>query len=95
MHDRIFEDQDRWSALVEPQSRFDAFATELGLDLERFKRDRAAGEVAAAVEADYQSALLLRVPGTPTFFLNGVEIRNPGSYAEFRNVIQQAIDRAA
>jgi len=33
----------------------------------------------------------LGVKGTPTFFLNGKKITNPGNYDDFKSTIEQSI----
>lgn len=40
----------------------------LGLDLERFERDRRSGEVAARVRRDFESGIRAGVVGTPAIF---------------------------
>jgi protein-disulfide isomerase len=40
----------------------------LGLDLERFERDRRSGEVAARVRRDFESGIRAGVSGTPAVF---------------------------
>jgi NhaA family Na+:H+ antiporter len=66
MHDRLFANQDRLDAsdLVE-------YATELGLDVERFTRDLGSGAFADRVRSDVMSAEASGAEGTPTFFANG------------------------
>ena len=51
---------------------------ELGLDSDRFARDRTSPEVEARIERDLASGELSGVPGTHTFFVNG--IRRDGGY---------------
>ena len=46
-------------------------ATELGLDLERFERDRRSPEVAARVRRDFESGIRGGVASTPTAFAGG------------------------
>jgi protein-disulfide isomerase len=43
----------------------------LGLDLQRFERDRRSEEVAARVERDFRSAVRAGVTATPTLFVDG------------------------
>jgi Na+/H+ antiporter NhaA len=47
------------------------YAAEIGLDVERFKRDIIGHAGQARVAADQDSADLSEVSGTPTFFING------------------------
>ncbi|MCC6313570.1 MAG: thioredoxin domain-containing protein [Thermomicrobiales bacterium] len=66
MHDMLYEHQDA----LEPQDLI-AYATELGLDVERFTRDLDAGTYAERVREDFMSGVRSGVNGTPTFFING------------------------
>jgi len=67
MHDRLFERQfaldDEY--LVE-------YATDLGLDAQRFEKELAAGLYAPRVREDFRSGVRSGVNGTPTFFIDGV-----------------------
>ncbi len=69
----LFEHQDA----LEPK-RLVAYAEQLGLDAERFRRDLREGEHAGRVARDVESADLSGVAGTPTFFVNGK--RHHGAY---------------
>ena len=53
-------------------------AAGLGLDAERVRAELAAGVHAARVQADVESGNAGGVPGTPTFFANGV--RHEGAF---------------
>jgi len=71
------------------------YAVELGLDSDRFPRDRTSLEVATRIDRDLASGELSGVPGTPTFYLNG--IRNDGGYdlESLRSAILAHIDGRA
>jgi protein-disulfide isomerase len=73
MHDLLLAHQDdlTWQDLL-------GHATELGLDLERFRDEMHEHRFAARVAEDVQSAELSGVAGTPTFFVNGS--RHYGAY---------------
>ena len=73
MHDLLFDHQDR---LRGPDLL--NYAEQLGLDVERFRRDLRAHEHAGRVARDVESAELSGVSGTPTFFVNGQ--RHHGAY---------------
>jgi Thioredoxin len=51
------------------------YATQLGLDLERFERDWAAESTAARVDADKQLGERLGIDATPSFFVDGRPLR--------------------
>ncbi|MFB4308240.1 Na+/H+ antiporter NhaA [Actinomadura sp. GTD37] len=73
MHDLLLDRQDA----LEPRDLV-RYATELGLDVDRFRADIRAGLGADRVAEDVDSADLSDVSGTPTFFVNGR--RHLGAY---------------
>jgi protein-disulfide isomerase len=73
MHDLLLANQ---NALA--RADLIAYATQLGLDVERFERYLRERSGAARVAEDVDSADLSGVAGTPTFFINGR--RHPGAY---------------
>ncbi len=92
MHDLIFRGQAKWANERDPEETFIEYASELGLDLERFREDLGSRSVSAAVDEDTKSGMDAGVDGTPTFYLNGIKIRNPRSYGEFRALIMRHSD---
>jgi protein-disulfide isomerase len=66
MHDLLFDDQGR---LEDPHLWERAAA--LGLDLDRFERDRRSEEVRARIQRDFDSGLRAGVVTTPTLFAAG------------------------
>jgi protein-disulfide isomerase len=81
MHDMIFENQ----PLLD-QSPFVDFARALRLDVAQFEADLADPDLAAKVEADFDSGIRSGVNGTPSFFINGV--RYDDSWEEKRLLAQ-------
>ena len=74
MHDMIYDNQKEWSEAMEPRVQFDAYATRLGLDVQRFKADMNRQDLADRISADLQRGNSLGVKGTPTVYLNGREM---------------------
>ncbi|WP_072314789.1 Na+/H+ antiporter NhaA [Agrococcus sp. Marseille-P2731] len=72
MHDVLFANQ----ATLEPGD-LERFASELGLDLERFAEDCDDEQVHARVRRHAQSAHDSGARGTPTFFIDGMRHRGP------------------
>lgn len=66
---------------------FEKLATELKLDLEKFKTDIKSPEILAKVEKDLQDAKEAGVTGTPTVFINGrrPQQRSPQAYQAIIN----------
>jgi protein-disulfide isomerase len=78
MHEMIYQNQLSWSPATDARSVFVQYAQNLGLDVERFKRDMDSPEVAARVQADYDRGSSLGVNGTPAVFMNG-QMVNPNA----------------
>jgi protein-disulfide isomerase len=57
-------------------------ATDLGLDLERFERDRRSDEVAARIRRDFESGLRAGVAATPAAFVDGSPVAAANIAAE-------------
>jgi protein-disulfide isomerase len=74
MHDLLYETQRAWKDAFDVRPIFEGYATRIGLDLERFRRD-SIGEIAERrIFLDGKRAHSLGVKGTPTVFLNGREV---------------------
>ena len=91
MHDILFDNQAVWSDLPNARDTFVKYATNLGLDIERFKRDMDSDAVKNKIENDYQAGIKSGINSTPSFFLNGEKITGPQSYEEFKKLIEQAL----
>ena len=89
MHDRIFADQRGMS----PQ-RYEAYALELGLDVERFRRDVVAASTRRRVDADAAEAARLGITGTPAFFINGRHLSGAKPFETFQRIIEEELRRA-
>jgi protein-disulfide isomerase len=66
LHDSLYADQGR----LDPPHLWER-VERLGLDLERFERDRRADRVAERVERDFRSGIRAGVTTTPTLFVAG------------------------
>ena len=76
MHDTLFEQRELWTGQYtsNPVPQIDAFAEELGLDIEKFREDFRSEEINDVISGDEEYLKSLGVDATPTFFLNGNEI---------------------
>lgn len=74
MHDLIYENQRSWSNAFDVRPIFEGYATKIGLDLEKFRRDLSSETVAQRIFQDGKRGRSLGVVGTPTVFMNGREI---------------------
>ena len=88
MHDLIFENQRDLS-----QATFERYASQLDLDMDRFKRDVESDEVKKRIEEDIRQGNKLGVTGTPAFFINGRFISGAQPFANFKRVIDEMIEK--
>jgi len=86
MHDLLYERQRHLT-----DDDLHAYATELGLDVERFDKEMAEHVHADRVHEDFMSGVRSGVNGTPTFYINGV--RHDDSYEA--DVLLDALEAAA
>ncbi len=86
MHDKIFADQRAMS-----EEKYVEYATELGMDVEKFKKDSASDEVEKRIAADYAQATKLGVTGTPAFFVNGRFLSGAQPFSSFKRLIDEAL----
>jgi protein-disulfide isomerase len=75
MHDRLYENQQKWSAEVDPRPLFINYARDIGIDVDRFISDMNGQQVKARVTSDRLRGSSMGVTGTPTLFINGRMLR--------------------
>lgn len=90
MHDLLFQHQNDWNTLQNPQSVFDGYAQQLGMNIDQFHKDIADAKTKKFIMDEENAGLTIGVNSTPTFFLNGKQIVSPQSYDAFKQVIQDA-----
>lgn len=77
MHDKLYENQNDWAGAPNPQTQFNTYAQQIGLNVDQFKQDYASTKVNDAINADLAAFDKTgRQKATPTFFLNGRYISN-------------------
>lgn len=95
MHDLLYEQQEVWSSGTNPTATLESYATQLGLDLEKFKADMTSAETAAVINADVKAGQAIGANSTPTFVINGRKIdENPRSVEDFKKLIDEEIAKA-
>ena len=90
MHDLIFANQREMS----PQ-KYEQYAQQLGLDMDRFRKDVASAAVKKKVDADAAEAARLGVTGTPGFFVNGRFLSGAKPFDSFKVVIDEELKKKA
>lgn len=74
MHDMLYENQQAWSEVFDVRPLFEGYARKIGLDVERFKNDQTSELVERRIFLDGKRGHSLGITGTPTIYLNGVEL---------------------
>ena len=70
MHDLLYREQANWAKIKDVEPLFDSYAGMIGLNLDRFKKDKTSEKVKEKVEADKKRGEALGVKNTPTIFIN-------------------------
>lgn len=90
MHNLLYQNQDKWVG-VQAQSYIDQYATDLGLDVNKFKQALSDKTFSQIVQTDRADGDALKVNGTPTFFLNGQAIVGIPTFDNLKSQIDQAL----
>lgn len=94
MHNKLFENQKRWSQSGDPTPMFVNFARDLGLDIEQFKNDLNAAETQRTVMEQKKEGQMQGVRSTPTFFIGDEMLSSlPRNFAEFDQVVQEHLNQ--
>ncbi len=80
MHNRLYEDQKRWSVSDKPLDIFLEYAKEFGLDTEKFKQSVESAAFKEIIENDQKDGANAGVSGTPTLFINGEQYSDGFNY---------------
>ncbi|MCC6643653.1 DsbA family protein [Candidatus Peregrinibacteria bacterium] len=70
MHDKLFENQDRWSGNPSHGDIFKQLAADIGLDQAKFNQCYDQATYKNNVDVDYNEAITNGFRGTPTFYIN-------------------------
>ena len=86
MHDLIFANQRELT-----QQKYEEYAQQIGLDMDRFRKDAASPAVKKKVDADAAEAARLGVTGTPGFFVNGRFVSGAKPFESFKQLIDEEL----
>ncbi|MBT9558790.1 MAG: thioredoxin domain-containing protein, partial [Myxococcales bacterium] len=89
LHDKFFDNQ---KALTDAD--IERYATEIGLDLTKFKADLADASLKAQAENEQKAAVALGMGGTPAFFINGKTISGAQPFENFKTAIEAELKEA-
>jgi protein-disulfide isomerase len=83
-HDGLFAYQDKLG-----EAYYLELAEQVGLDIEKFNRDRNSPEAQAAIDQDVELAEALGIRGTPTFIMNDLPIPGGAPIAFFEEAVSR------
>lgn len=87
-HDLLFKNYQ--SLIVENLKKY---AQEMKLDVAKFNECLDSGRMGAEVEKDLRDGANYGVSGTPTFFINGIELVGAQPYSAFAEIIEQELNK--
>lgn len=89
MHDTLYDNANwqSWTNTTTPNTYFEGYAQQLGMDVNKFKTDYASQTVNNLINADMKAGSDLGVSGTPTFFLDGKQVTIANTVEAFAKVI--------
>jgi len=91
MYRLIYTNQNEWVNSADPMSILVGYATQLKLDIGRFKSEVTANKYNDIIEQDKQDGLALGINSTPTFFINGVRATGVQDFADFKARVDSAL----
>jgi protein-disulfide isomerase len=91
MHDVLFDTQETWALMGDPESEFQKYAKDMGLDVDKFTTDMKSNTAKDLVEEDYRSGMEFRVSSTPTFYLNGKKVTGGRSVEDLVKLVDEAL----
>jgi protein-disulfide isomerase len=94
MHDKLFEANVSGARDGLKPAKIEKMASDIGLDVERFKVDVKAPEATDIITSDQAQARTLAAYGTPSFFINGAKIAGAVPFETFKAVIDAQLKRA-
>ncbi|MBW1811513.1 MAG: thioredoxin domain-containing protein [Deltaproteobacteria bacterium] len=89
MHDKLFQDRKK----LDEDSLF-GYASQLGLDMQRFEADFRSEAIVRQIKADMAEAARLGSRGVPAFFINGRSLSGAQPLAKFKTLIDELLPLA-
>jgi protein-disulfide isomerase len=91
MHDILYERQKDWENLKDPRSKFESYAKEIGINLDQYKQDFASQKVIDIINNQAALGDAFKLEGTPSFFVNGVQVDTKGGSSSIEQAIEKAL----
>ncbi len=93
MHNKLYETQKDWEKLSSDEAlrTFLSYANDLNLDANKIKAAVDDNKHAKRIAQDKADATALSITGTPTFYVNGQQLKGLPDYPMLRDVIEAAL----
>ncbi|PID32019.1 hypothetical protein CR970_02750 [Candidatus Saccharibacteria bacterium] len=92
MHDMLYSNSPAWQRSTSASAVFEGYASQLGLNMDKYREDVASTAVNDIINADLDKGRKQKIQGTPTFFVNGKETAElPQTLDDFNRIIDAAI----
>ena len=73
------------------EEKYEEYAEQLGMDVDKFNKDRKSPQVEARISSDVAQASKLGITGTPAFFVNGRYLSGAQPFARFKTLIDETL----
>lgn len=93
MYSLLYQNQPAWKDSNTPLKFFEDYATQLGLNLDKFREDSKSEAVNAIVLADRAEAQKQGFSGTPSFMINDKKVESPRDVEGFSKLIDEAMKK--
>lgn len=90
VHDRLFDTQERWAQMQNPEQFFDSLAVASGVDAQPYRDCIASGLMERVINGDRARAGAAGVTSTPWFFVGNEPIRGFAPLDAYRQAIERA-----
>ena len=74
MQDQLFTNQKTWSNSAEARKLFEEYANKIGLDVAKWQTDMTSLPIKTRIDADMNRGAALQITGTPSVFINGIQL---------------------
>lgn len=92
MHQALFESQNDWASLANPNEYFQKLAVNLGLDAQKFKESIEQKKGKERVDANLAEGTAVGVNSTPSFYLNGKKLQF-ANFTELKNLVEAELSK--
>ncbi len=74
MHDILYLKQEEWGSTLDAETKIQGYGKELGLDVTKLQQTANSKDAEDRVMVNLKEATALKLPGTPSFFINGNKV---------------------